>query len=184
MRVQQLLTFRRCFLSLLFLLPWALCLQKAINMWRWQEMSVGFECWRVVVNIPDEGGWNERSAGALWRPATAFDLLFKSRAQEQFRSAEFCFKQWGSLQLKSSAYVGHGDCDARENTFLKEITEVGYANETEAERRRVAGSVKAARRKQRLDTVQLLLLINTFRSSCCSDIFTAGFTHTTVAFRH
>lgn len=75
-RVQQLLTFRRCFLSLVFLLPWALCLQKAINMRRWQEMSVGFECWRVVVNIPDEGGWDE----VCWSPlktCCCFDLLFK-----------------------------------------------------------------------------------------------------------
>lgn len=66
----------------------------------------------------------------------------------------------------------------------KKSLKLGYANKTEAERQSVAGSVKAARRKQRLDTVQLLLLINTFRSSCCSDIFTAGFTHTTVAFPH
>lgn len=74
-----------------------------------------------------------------------------------------------------------------ERTHLKKKwAEVGYANanKTEAERQSVAGSVKAARRKQWLDTVQLLLLINTFRSSCCSDIFTAGFTNTTVALPH
>lgn len=149
-------------------------------------MSVGFGCWWVVVNSPDEGASNE----VWWSLLTTscFGLPSEGKAQKRFGSVEFCVETFGGRLLKIYCICRtEGLHCIRE--LIKINTKVGYVNKNEAEEERVCSgdgrvSEGSTEKSKQLDTVQLVLLINTFRSPCCSDIFTADFTHTIKAFAH
>lgn len=121
---------------LLFVSPWAVFLQKPIQMWRWEEMPVGFECWWVVVNIPDE-----RASNDVW-----CDLLTTCCCHLPFRRqrAEALWISWVLLETLSRRllkihYICRTEALQCTGGFIKKTTEVGYANQNEAEEERVCG---------------------------------------------
>lgn len=112
-----------------FASPWAVCLQKPTKMFRWKEMSVGFECWWVVVNILDEGGSDE----VRWSLLTTccFDVPFKGKAQEHFGSV--LIEPFSRPLLEIATYVGQRDCNALEGPWRKHWRGCANTNGAEGE---------------------------------------------------
>lgn len=140
----------------------------------WNVTLRGNVSWWVVANNPDEGDSHE-----VWWSLGAFTCLSKATHRITLDPLGLVRNSMCRTELLQCT----GELKKQQpKKPLKWHREENWSGGRESLQRRwrLQGQWRQRGESKRLDTVELVLLSNTFRSPCCSDSFTADLTRTII----